>query len=202
MVTPFATPQIVSGTHPTLYKILDDIIKLDDCELYSYTPDMQSDPHATDSDQEDEAWDSDDASSVGSNEEGVFDFFDEDDVVVDKSSQQRSRVRMSSPRPVYFNDDDTSPDSLSTSPTRSRPRNFMRKPHGGLLWSTHSFFHNRKLKRILYITTWARKKVGEDMMTSSQQLEGFEAWDGAIGAGARAFGLSSGLHRRGTASSF
>src|ERR1700761_7991549 len=166
---------------------------------------MQSDPHATDSDSEDEMWDSDETSSVDSNDEGVFEFFDDVDeptTAVDRLSTRPLRVRTSSPNPILLSSENTSPDSPTASPVRSRPRTFMRKPHGGLLWSTHSFFHNRKLKRILYVTTWARKKVGENMMTSSQDMEGFKAGDGAIGAGARAFGLKSDLARRSSAPSF
>jgi len=206
IISSFTPPEIVSGTHPTLYKLLDDIIKLDESELYSYTPDMQSDPHATDSDDEEEMWDSDETSSVGSDDGGVFEFDDDDDdeptTMVDRISTRPLRVRTSSPKPIFPSSENTSPDSLSASPVRSRPRTFMRKPHGGLLWSTHSFFHNRKLKRILYVTTWARKKVGKSMTTSSQDMEGFKAWEGAIGAGARAFGLKSDLARRSSVPSF
>lgn len=207
LLSQYRPPEIVTGTHPTLYKLLDDIIKLDECELYSYTPDMQSDPHATDSDQEDDAWDSDETSSVDSADEGVFEFFDDDDIPGRQKSgrsgdSQSRRSPRSPPRPTFTNSSsETSPASLTNSQVRSRPRVFMRKRNGGgLLWSTHSFFHSRKLKRILYVTTWARKK-SRDVMTSSEHLERFKAWDGAVGAGARAFGLNPSLQRRSSASS-
>lgn len=189
----WSAPQIVSGTHPTLYKLLDDVIKLDDCEVYTYTPDMPSDPHATDSDDSNaDAWDSDDTSSLGSDDEGVFEMFDEEEFPLPSTSPTQAIKLNESPklRPTLKDEDDTSPESGSASPTRSRPRSF-RKRNGGLLWSTHTFFHNRKQKRILYITTWARKKSDQSLMTRSHDLEGFKAWDGALGAGARAFGLKS-----------
>jgi hypothetical protein len=209
-----AAPQIVTGTHPTLYRLLDDIIKLEECQVYTYTPDMMSDPHATDSDdEEDDAWDSDESESSEDdvNEDGgVFEFNYGDDEPTARpqpqsfgSSSSSSSSRVSRPRdtlPIKSSRrDDSSPDSLSTSPTRSRPRSYIRKRQGGaLLWSSHSFLHNKKLKRILYITTWSRKKVGERMMTASQQLERFNVWDGGVGAGARAFGLTQSLGRRGS----
>jgi len=205
VITPLTPPQIVTGTHPTLYRILDDVIKLDECELYTYTPDALSDPHSMDSDDEDEGWDSEDASSEGP-DEGVFDFFDDEVMTPTVPSRRKInrplRLRTESPVPLFPDDEDTSPESVSTSPTRFRPRSFMRKRSGGgLLWSTHAFFHNRKQKRILYITTWARKKSNESPMTRSQEMEGFKAWDGAVGAGARAFGLHSSQIRKTTSSS-
>lgn len=36
-------------THPYLREILDPIIDLDNCEVYSYMPDIESDPHAAES---------------------------------------------------------------------------------------------------------------------------------------------------------
>jgi len=191
----WSAPQIVSGTHPTLYKLLDEVIKLDECEVYTYTPDMSSDPHATDSDDDDaDAWDSDETSSFGSEEDGVFEMFDDEEFplpttrVTSQSPQLDKNSSPPSRRPPK-DDVDTSPESESTS--RSRPRSLFRKRGGGFLWSTHTFFHNRKQKRILYITTWARKKSDQSLMTRSQGMEGFRAWDGGMGAGARAFGLRS-----------
>jgi len=195
----WSAPQIVSGTHPTLYKLLDEVIKLDECEVYTYTPDMSSDPHATDSDDDDaDAWDSDETSSFESQDDGVFEMFDDDDELPVPTARPTSRSpqldKTGSPpsrRSSKDEDVETSPESDSVSPTRSRPRSLFRKRNGGFLWSTHTFFHNRKQKRILYITTWSRKKSDQSLMTRSQDLEGFKAWDGAMGAGARAFGLKS-----------
>jgi len=194
----WTAPQIVSGTHPTLYKLLDDVIKLDECEVYTYTPDLSSDPHATDSDDSDaEAWDSDETSSLGSDDDGVFEMFDEEEFPLPSTAAPSQAMKLGhkgSPRkrPTLKDDEDTSFESDSASPTRTRPRSLFRKRSGGgFLWSTHTFFHNRKQKRILYITTWARKKTNQNLMTRSYDLEGFRAWDGATGAGARAFGLKS-----------
>lgn len=40
--------------HPLLRQVLEPIIELDDCEVYSYTPELDSDPHAYQSDDEEE----------------------------------------------------------------------------------------------------------------------------------------------------
>lgn len=168
--------------------------------MYTYTPDTSSDPHATDSDDSDiDAWDSDDGSSVASEDDGIFEIFDDEEfptpsTMTTSTSHAMRLNRKNSPNSKALlkdDDDDTSPESDSISPTRSRPRSFLRKRNGGLLWSTHTFFHNRKQKRILYITTWARKKSDRSLMTRSYDMEGFKAWDGAMGAGARVFGLKS-----------
>ena len=66
---------------------------------------------------------------------------------------------------------------------------------GALLWSSHWFFLNRKLKRIMFITVWARSKgvaswMDEDDVAEKVSGERFLGWEGAVGAGARAMGLS------------
>ncbi|QRW04001.1 repressor of RNA polymerase III transcription maf1 [Ceratobasidium sp. AG-Ba] len=65
---PTTHPPIVSGTHPHLYQILDSVISLANCDVYSYSPDMESDPHADDSE------DSASASSGSPGDDDTFDF--------------------------------------------------------------------------------------------------------------------------------
>lgn len=141
--SPYAPPAMMSGTHPTIYRLLDEVITLADCEVFSYTPNVYSDPHASDDDDSDGA-DSDD------DDLPVFEF-DED----------------------YVEDED---DRV----VKSRP--------GSLLWSSHWFFLNRKQKRILYITVWARTKAWVPMEETPN--ERFVGWEGATGAGARAMGIT------------
>jgi hypothetical protein len=92
----------------------------------------------------------------------------------------------------------------SRSPTRSRLR-----LRGSLLWSNHWFLVNRKLKRVLFISIWAKSR-GYGFSPSSNGVgaraaslgglkptggwgtnvvgsERFVGWQGAQGAGARAF---------------
>jgi hypothetical protein len=77
---------------------------------------------------------------------------------------------------------------------------------GALLWSSHWFFLNPKLKRILFISVWAHTKnahrrldddewfgMGMDdeinLNAGSAKKERFFGWEGGVGAGARAMGL-------------
>jgi hypothetical protein len=88
----------------------------------------------------------------------------------------------------------------SRSPTRGRLR-----LRGSLLWSNHWFLVNRKLKRVLFISIWAKSR-GYGFSPSSNGVgsagglkpsggwgtnkigsERFVGWQGAQGAGARAF---------------
>ena len=82
----------------------------------------------------------------------------------------------------------------SDEPPYGRPRR-----RGALLWSSHWFFLNRKLKRVLFISIWARSKGIASWMDQEVAYgspgkvsnERFLGWEGAVGAGARAMGLSA-----------
>jgi len=188
--SPRAPSKVVSGTHPTLFRLLDEVIGLSECEVYTYTPDIEFDPHANDYDD-----DEDDVASVGDenssddDEELTFPFddYDVDEVPRRPTWQSSMNGRTTS-----------SAESDESYPRVSSPVHIRMKRRGALLWSSHWFFLNRKLKRILFITVWARSKgmrswVDEDMLdvTESVGRERFLGWEGAEGAGARAMGLLS-----------
>ncbi|KII84422.1 hypothetical protein PLICRDRAFT_46334 [Plicaturopsis crispa FD-325 SS-3] len=176
--SPYAPPPIVSGTHPTLYRLLDQVIGLGECEVFSYVPDIESDPHANDFDSEEEGGETadDDEDSSSDDDEATFEF---DDYDVDEESAPPGRhARLSTGGRIA-----------------ERPR------RGALLWSSHWFFLNRKLKRILFISVWARTRAvrswaedavdeGYGSMSEKAGGERFWGWEGGIGAGARAMGLS------------
>ncbi|KAH9928421.1 Maf1 regulator-domain-containing protein [Amylocystis lapponica] len=183
--SPHAPPKAVSGTHPTLYRILDDVIGLSECEVYSYTPDVEFDPHANDfSDDEDDIASVDDERSSSDGEEPTFQF---DDYDVDEVSR----------RPAWHDENENDgPPARVVSPAHIRLRR-----RGALLWSSHWFFLSRKLKRILFISVWARSKgirlwVDDDeAYRASDKVndERFLGWEGAVGAGARAMGLRASI---------
>ncbi|KAF8892843.1 Maf1 regulator-domain-containing protein [Mucidula mucida] len=163
--SPLAPPPIVSGTHPFIYRILDDVIGLSDCEVFSYTPDVDSDPHASDDDDDDVP--SDESSDE---DEPLFDF----DEAYYESSSSRSHIPTRGMS-------DSSDDSEEYPPRR----------HGALLWSSHWFFLNRKQKRIVYISVWARtRRPAWIPMEETLSSERFIGWEGATGAGARAMGIA------------
>ncbi|KDQ15980.1 hypothetical protein BOTBODRAFT_107790 [Botryobasidium botryosum FD-172 SS1] len=166
---------VLTGTHPTLYRILDDVITLSECEVFSYTPAVDSDPHAGDSDS--------DSTSDASSASGDFDLdFDPEDHGALSSSPSKHDDPLVDSAASWgkweFDEDE--------SPSQGRPIPFRRR-RGGLLWSSHWFFLHKKQKKILFISVWARKKsggwVGGD--------DTFAGWDGAAGTGARALGLNS-----------
>jgi hypothetical protein len=182
--SPFAPPQVVTSTHPTLFRILDDVIGLTDCEVFSYEPDLASDPHANDDDDDFDAASVGDEDSDGSDDSGFpfdADFDDEPSV-----SPGRRFVE---------------------SPTGMKPRSppvRLPRRRGALLWSSHWFFLNRKLKRIVYISLWSRTSrprwrtdsgsseeswASELSTSSSIPQERFHGWSDSVGAGARAMGL-------------
>lgn len=167
---------IWAGVHPCIKHILDPAIELSQCEVYSYNPDADSDPHAVDSD------DFDDTESVSSSiygtnrsigareheeiEETTMWPMDE----VDDSLSQRS----ASPVNMSLAPSHSILESPATAQSAGAPRQ-ERKPRpksltmlygdadleeesaGGLLWSSHHLFYNRKMKRILFISIWGRK---------------------------------------------
>ncbi|EGG06391.1 uncharacterized protein MELLADRAFT_77819 [Melampsora larici-populina 98AG31] len=185
---------IWAGVHPSIKQILDPAIDLSQCEVYSYYPDPDSDPHAVDSD------DFDDTESVSSSIYGTnrsigareteeieettmwpMDEVDESSsanvsLAPTHTSEQHHRGSgNSSSSDLRRQDglslvDTTSHDSespaIGQSARKSRSRSLSmlygdadleEESAGGLLWSSHYFFYNRKMKRILFISIWGRK---------------------------------------------
>jgi hypothetical protein len=184
--SPLSPPPIVAGTHPALFRLIDDVIGLSDSELFSYTPEIEADPHANDfsDDEEDSASVADEESS--SDDDATFEFDDYDIDEVKPRPDLRASITM--PKDLA---DSTHSDEVTSSLYHRR--------RGALLWSSHWFFLNRKLRRILYITVWARSRgMGQSWYEDEYEVgslsnslsERFNAWTGGAGAGARAMGLS------------
>lgn len=206
--SPYAPPPIVTGTHPSLYRLLDEAIGLSECEVFSYSPDIDSDPHANDfsDDDGDSPSVEDEDSSTGSDEDNAFEF-DDYDIDEVKPGRFNSSVNTGSKATSSILTPPTPHASLPIhiSPSASRyPQHIRMKRRGALLWSSHWFFVNRKLKRILFISVWARSRgMGRSWMEdeddvaydfevgkpSSLEKESFLGWEGAAGTGARALGL-------------
>jgi hypothetical protein len=192
--SPLAPPPIVAGTHPSLFRLIDDVIGLSDCEVYSYAPEIESDPHANDfSDDEDDIASIADEDS--SDDDAAFEFDDYDIDEMKPRSYGEVMKGMTLPpqkEPQDFSDEDS---------PYLHPH-IRLKRRGALLWSSHWFFLNRKLKRILYVSVWARSRgIGrsasdDDLyaVSSFKEMdtkERFRGWEGAFGAGARALGLKA-----------
>ena len=180
--SPYAPPPMISGTDPILYSKIDNIIDLRDCEFFAYIPDTEADPHYDDADDDDEGLLDEGASS--SDDEELFQF-DQYDVDERKEEPISLRDKWNS------NASDETDDYVPPITMRYRHR-------GPTLWSSHYFFVNKKQKRILYLSIWAKSKAGggwadfstEDIdFTETVKGERFHGWEGAAGAGARAMGL-------------
>jgi hypothetical protein len=192
--SPLAPPPIVSGTHPTLFRLIDDVIGLSECEVFSYTPEIDADPHSNDfsDDEDDVASIADEASS--SDEDAPFEF-DNYDIDETRPRAYASGIRIPPPTPRAAINQSVM-DELDVSPLS---RSFLRlKRRGALLWSSHWFFLNRKKKRILYTSVWARSTGIGRMYTRDEDeysidlespTERFKGWEGSIGLGARSLGL-------------
>lgn len=123
--------------------ILDDVVQINDCDVFSYSPDASSDPHSTFDD-----YDDDEMSSVGGNEDTHFDLDMEE--IDNKQGNSLSSI------PSYIIDEDKREPSPSLS-VKSTGQSTVGDSGSGLLWSTHYFFYNKKLKRIVFLTIWSRK---------------------------------------------
>lgn len=120
--------------------ILDDVIHVQDCDVFSYSPDATSDPHSTFDDYDDDG-------------DSVMD--DDDDTHFDLDMEELDH-QPKSQIPSYLLDQDKREASPALS-NRSTGQSTIGDSGSGLLWSTHYFFYNKKLKRVLFFTVWSRK---------------------------------------------
>lgn len=190
------------ATNPFLRQVLDPIIDLAECEVFSYTPDMDSDPHAVDSDDESDDDGGDPDAFERDSEDGGMTW--EMDGLETSGSAHHSGLRgglsgsfgtrgggMSAfgtggrggGSGVGANGRGTSSGwygSGPATPMKSFASVFARanggsgsvpgtpasvadsedyfgeSSTGGLLWSTFHFLYNKKMKRLVLITAWAR----------------------------------------------
>lgn len=168
---PASTSSATRAASASLPSVVDDIIRTADCEVYTFHPDMDSDPHASvepdeeggeeeDEDPYNEGYSADDAGGVVSR--GGTPAMDVDDAHMDDA-------------PVFDEDMDGGFASSSygampssrggqgahgvESPTLQVDEDDLAGAGAGLLWSTFSFFYNRRMKRILFVSVWCRKNA-------------------------------------------
>ena len=227
---------VVSSTHPVLFGVLDDAVGLRDgqCEVYVWTPpNSETDPHGGgEDDDSDNEWPDGSTDEEDGDESGDEIFMKGSETESEEDSDDRprpfyypggvsirNRPRSSGLRPTGSLPTSTlnhvTPNSVSLL-AGSRPRSrHSRSPapsrnlrlRGSLLWSNHWFFVNRKLKRVLFISIWAKSrgygfspanaKLNASSIGASPKRavgggvdagsERFVGWQGAHGAGARAF---------------
>ncbi|GAA5938382.1 RNA polymerase III-inhibiting protein MAF1 [Sporobolomyces koalae] len=178
-------------TDPFLRQVLDPIIDLAECEVFTYSPDMDSDPHAAESDDEeddsadDDAFERDDDGGMAFEMEGV------------EGASHGARFRSSyGSRPSPFTGPSTPfskrspmksissvfPPGTPGSTNGDAEDYFSESSSGGLLWSTFQFLYNKKLKRIVFINAWA-KTPSENRPKRRSPITGAKASGSALRAG-------------------
>ncbi|KAI5988757.1 hypothetical protein EDD15DRAFT_2371108 [Pisolithus albus] len=93
--SPYAPPSVVSGARSTLYRTLDDIIGLGDCQVFSYTPDPDAHANGYSDDKDDVTSVADEYSSddLDLNEgDATFEFDADDPDFVTSSGQVDGQV--------------------------------------------------------------------------------------------------------------
>ncbi|WFD47522.1 hypothetical protein GLX27_002174 [Malassezia furfur] len=179
-------PHAASSSHPlsasgsntrsanaSLSTVLDDIINIADCEVYSFHPDMDSDPHAS-AEPDEEGFEMDegdpydegysvDAGGVVSRGGTPTDHdvemtdapvFDED-LMDGGFAPRRESGTGSAPHHTHS----SSFSSTHSNDDAALDEDDLGGAGAGLLWSTFSFFYNRRMKRILFVSVWSRKNT-------------------------------------------
>ena len=170
------------AAHPFLRQVLEPIIELGECEVYSYTPDLESDPHAYNSEDEDDEFGSDDEESealasyddmemmemdgndeIGWEMDGVDSSYSSTPVGsipptpsgrprTSRKLHDRSYMQPAFPNSMALWDEDGVRTAFDQSGNDDDA--------GGLLWSSNYFLYNKKMRRILFISCWGRKIGG------------------------------------------
>jgi hypothetical protein len=145
-----------------LHKILNDVINLDDCVVYSYVPEPESDPHGDPADDDNDDDDGDemmDPDGDVSDDDGMMMMMDDDDqysmhthdgvessgfgstgLQGGASSAASGRDHPSS-SPIKRNASGNT--SSSDGPRTPRAYEVIGRPASGLLWSVYYFFYNK-----------------------------------------------------------
>lgn len=136
-------------TNPFLQRVLDPVIDLADCEVFTYSPDIDSDPHAAESDDD----------SDTEEDTGAFEGDEDGEMAFQMDGIDGHGYASSSAGPSWQGGYGTPMKSFSPflppgTPTGSEDWSGEqeRSSSGSLLWSSHHFLFNKKMKRILFIS--------------------------------------------------
>ncbi|WFC99743.1 hypothetical protein MYAM1_002488 [Malassezia yamatoensis] len=172
----------------SLSSVLDGIVDVSDCEVYTFHPDMDSDPHASaEPDEEggeldqgdpyDEGYAVDSGGVVsrggtpmdGSGAEMTdVPMFDEDIMQGGFVPGSASNEQDSASIPTLSNPSLNNPQAHDETAVNEDD---LGGAGAGLLWSTFSFFYNRRMKRILFVSVWSRKNTpGNQIAWNSPSL--------------------------------
>ncbi|WOO77864.1 Repressor of RNA polymerase III transcription maf1 [Vanrija pseudolonga] len=159
--------------NPSLYRILNEVVPLSECEAYSWVPEPEYDPHV-DPEENEEATEYEESD----NEDNSM---DQDDVGMDIDidgggayvswGQAGMEIELDDPPTAPLSRRRRSLGSVDELDDMSMPspRSSLKgidewtpKKVGGLLWSANYFFYSKRQKRVLFITTWCRKRPSHE----------------------------------------
>jgi len=142
------------ATNPFLRSVLDPVIDLAECEVFTYSPEMDSDPYAADTD--DESGVDTDSDAFERDDDGFA--WEMDDV----DSRPASRSVFSPSGPSWASGYGTPAGKKAFAsflppgtPTGETDEWVSPRRSSALLWSSFIFFYNKRMKRILFISTRA-----------------------------------------------
>ncbi|WVN88667.1 uncharacterized protein L203_103880 [Cryptococcus depauperatus CBS 7841] len=157
-----------AGAAP-LYRVLNDVVQMDDCEVYSWFPEPEYDPHMDPGEAE-----------MEESDDGYFEEEDEDFILVDEDKVGDSEttwgtgmdldIEMEIEEEGKRTDRIKSPAFVYNGKTFNEEWNRSRKA-SGLLWSANYFFYNKRQKRILFLTCWCRHVPVSQSIISERSIE-------------------------------
>ncbi|KAK6904082.1 hypothetical protein I203_107596 [Kwoniella mangroviensis CBS 8507] len=154
--------------YPDLYRILNDVIPMEDCEVYSWFPEPEYDPHI-------------DTPTVPSEDEDEELLFEQDKMDLDDADNDPSwgvggmemeldvdEEKLHSVPMMRQNSTSGGGASAAAQAHRRSSESALIIPHdwdlskerkvNGLLWSANYFFYSKRQKRILFLTCWCRNR--------------------------------------------
>nr|ODN76443.1 hypothetical protein L203_06399 [Cryptococcus depauperatus CBS 7841] len=153
----------------SLYRVLNDVVQMDDCEVYSWFPEPEYDPHMDPGEAE-----------MEESDDGYFEEEDEDFILVDEDKVGDSEttwgtgmdldIEMEIEEEGKRTDRIKSPAFVYNGKTFNEEWNRSRKA-SGLLWSANYFFYNKRQKRILFLTCWCRHVPVSQSIISERSIE-------------------------------
>ncbi|BEI88449.1 uncharacterized protein CcaverHIS019_0111670 [Cutaneotrichosporon cavernicola] len=177
-----SSPKGTDVGNPSLYRILNEVVPLNECEVYSWFPEPEYDPHVEPEENEEASeYDEEDSEEFLSLDDDPMDIDDgpiswgqagmelELDDVPETSAlpnQTRSVRSMSLSSAIDFSDLAMFSPTLGAISDSGHGRKV-----GGLLWSANYFFYSKRQKRVLLITAWCRKRPSHDDAQPTDQFE-------------------------------
>ncbi|KAK4683953.1 repressor of RNA polymerase III transcription MAF1, partial [Tremellales sp. Uapishka_1] len=163
---PNYSPPNSTAMNPSLVNILNEVIALEECDVYSWFPEPECDPHI-DVEEGEEA----------SEDEYEVDYDDDAMEEIEELGMEIDGNEASWGQAGMELDDDfvITGDNKGVRHVRSES-NVTKRPMveewdrriGGLLWSANYFFYSKRQKRILFLTSWCRQRSTHSLPSASE----------------------------------